>query len=396
MHTPLSTQVSAQLLAITLVPALASLGYLLCCLVVAWRWRRRPPDSMPAAFRPVTILKPVCGLEPNLEVNLRSFCDQDYPAAVQVIIGAALADDPAIAVARRVAASLPHRDIKILTGSYSLGANRKVNTLARMYGDARHDLIVISDSDILVGPTYLQHIVAPLADKNVGIVTCVYRGAPTASLWSRLGALAQDEWYIPSVLVAHAFGSEAFCAGATMALRREVLDAIGAFEALAPYLADDYVLGAQVRQLGLRSIVSRYEPTVTVDERGLRGLVTHELRWMRTIRTVQPWGHAFLFITFGLPMTLLPAPFLGAWAGLLPALSILLRVALHYVLRVRPNPDMDAGLPLFRYTRGALWLMPLRDFLSFAVWAGSFASRRVTWRSQALRVHADGVLSGAD
>jgi ceramide glucosyltransferase len=383
-------------LALTLVPAVVSLGYLACCLVVAWRWRRRPHDAASAPLPPVTILKPVCGLEPNLEANLRSFCEQEYPAPVQVVIGARAADDPAIAVARRVAASLPQRDITILTGAYTLGANHKVNTLARMYGSARHDMIVISDSDILVGPTYLRHVVATLADPTVGIVTCVYRGAPTASLWSRLGALAQDEWYIPSVLVAHAFGSEAFCAGATMALRRAVLDDVGAFEALAPYLADDYELGAHVRQLGLRSIVSRYEPTVTVDEKGFAGLVTHELRWMRTIRTVQPLGHAFLFITFALPMTLLPAPLLGPWAGVLPALAILLRVALHYVLRDRPNPDVETGPERYGYTRWALWLVPIRDFLSFAVWAASFASRRVTWRSQALRVHSDGVLSGAD
>jgi ceramide glucosyltransferase len=380
----------------TLVPAIASLGYLITCLFVAWRWRRRPQDAATSSRPPVTILKPVCGLEPNLEANLRSFCEQDYPAPVQIVIGARNADDPALIIARRVAASLPDRDIVVLTGSYALGSNHKVNTLARMYPTARHDLIVISDSDILVGPTYLSHIVAPLADPRIGVVTCVYRGAPTASLWSRLGALAQDEWYIPSVLVAHAFGSEAFCAGATMALRRDVFEKIGGFEALAPYLADDYELGAHVRRLGLRSIVSCYEPIVTVDERGLTGLVTHELRWMRTIRTVQPLGHAFLFITFGLPMTLLPAPFLGRWWAVLPALSILLRVALHYVLRDRPNPDTEAGLPMFRYTRWSLWLVPLRDVLSFVVWAASFASRRVTWRSQALRVHSDGVLSGAD
>jgi ceramide glucosyltransferase len=381
---------------VSLVPGVVSLGYLVCCLVVAWRWRRRPQDTQSATFPPVTILKPVCGLEPNLEANLRSFCQQDYPAPVQIVIGARAADDPAIGIARLVAASLPDRDITILTGSYSLGANHKVNTLARMYGSARHDMIVISDSDIHVGSTYLRHIVAPLADASVGIVTCVYRGAPTASLWSRLGALAQDDWYIPSVLVAHAFGSEAFCAGATMALRRDVLDAVGGFEALAPYLADDYELGAHVRRLGLHSIVSRYEPTVTVDERGFTGLVTHELRWMRTIRTVQPLGHAFLFITFALPMTLLSAPFLGAWAPLLPTLAILLRVALHYVLRDRPNPDVEPGPPQFGYNRWSLWLLPLRDFLSLVVWAASFASRRVTWRSQALRVHSDGVLSGAD
>jgi ceramide glucosyltransferase len=379
-----------------LVPALASLGYLVVCLIVAWRWRRRPQDSPIAPFRAVTVLKPVCGLEPNLESNLRSFCQQEYLAPVQVIIGARSADDPAIAIARRVAASLPERDIVILTGAYTLGANQKVNTLARMYREARHELIVIADSDIHVGPHYLEHIVAPLANPKVGIVTCTYRGAPTASLWSRLGALAQDEWYIPSVLVALAFGSEAFCAGATMALRREVFDAIGAFDALAPYLADDYELGAQVRQLGLRSVASRYEPIVTVDERGFTGLVTHELRWMRTIRTVQPLGHAFLFITFALPMTLLPAPWLGRWAAVLPALAILLRVALHYVLRDRPNADVEPGPPQYGYDRWSLWLVPVRDLLSFAVWAASFASRRVTWRSQALRVHSDGVLSGAD
>jgi ceramide glucosyltransferase len=205
-----------------------------------------------------------------------------------------------------------------------------------------------------------------------------------------------DDWYIASVRVALMFGSSAYCAGATMALRREVLDAVGGFAPLAPFLADDYQLGASVRDLGLRAVVSTYHPTVTTHEPDAVTLFDHELRWMRTIRTVQPYGHAFMFITYGLPMTLLAAPFLGAW-GLAPfALALLLRLALHAAGRPRAGtdaaPDADARLGI-----GALaTLLVVRDFLSFAVWAASFLGRRVSWRQQALRVHPDGVLSGAD
>jgi ceramide glucosyltransferase len=380
----------------SLAIATASLAYLLCGLIAALIWRRRRTATSRASFAPVTIFKPVCGDEPELERNLLSFCDQDYPADVEILVGARTADDPAIAVARRIQAARPDAAIRIITGAYAIGANQKVNTLARLDAEASHRLLVIADSDVRVGPTYLRHVTAPLADPAVGIVTCTYRGNPTPSIWSRLGALAVDDWYIASVRVALMFGSSAYCAGATMALRREVLDAAGGFEPLAPFLADDYQLGATIRGLGLRTVVSTYEPTLTTHEASPMALFDHELRWMRTIRTVQPLGHAFLFTTYALPMSLLAAPFLGAWASAPFLLALLLRLALHSAGRRRGASDAplegDARLGI-----GPLATMLIvRDFLSLAIWAASFLGRRVSWRQQALRVHPDGVLSGAD
>src|SRR5919199_2326410 len=212
-----------------------SLLYAAMCIATAWVWRRRRADAAATALPPVTVLKPLCGLEPDLEENLRSFCDQSYPS-VQILFGARSADDPALEVARRVAAAFPDRDIDVLSGERPLGANRKVNTLANLLPRARHDVLVIADSDIRVGATYLREIVAPLQNPSVGLVTCTYRGAPTSSFWSRLGALAIDEWVFPSVLVSLALGSADYCSGATMALRRETLEAIGGGGGRAPPL----------------------------------------------------------------------------------------------------------------------------------------------------------------
>jgi ceramide glucosyltransferase len=362
--------------------ALFSLAYVAASVVVlaAWRTRRTRTPVVPEI--PVTVLKPLCGDEPGLEENLRSFCNQSY-RAVQILFGARDADDPALAIARRVAAEFPDRDIRVMAGAHTLGANRKVNTLAHLLTAARHDVLVLADSDIRVESSYLRHVVAPLSDPGVGVVTCIYRGRPTGGIWSALGALAIDEWFIPSVLVSQALGSSAYCSGTTMALRRPVLDAIGGFAALAPLLADDYELGARVRELGLRCEVPRYEVAATVNEPTLGALIRHELRWMRTIRTVTPAGHALSFLTYALPLTILAAlaDRHARWVGLLPVLAILLRLALHFV-RERRQP--------------AAWLVPVRDLMSFGVWIMSYASRRVTWRGNTMWVRPDGVLRTAN
>ncbi|HET7295626.1 MAG TPA: bacteriohopanetetrol glucosamine biosynthesis glycosyltransferase HpnI, partial [Gemmatimonadales bacterium] len=254
-----------------------SLLYAALCVVAVVAWRRRRADPAGTELPPVTVLKPLCGLEPDLEENLRSFCHQAYPT-VQLLFGARSGDDPALEVARRVAAEFPGREIEVLSGERALGGNRKINTLANLLPSARHDVFVIADSDIRVGPTYLREVVTPLLDPAVGLVTCIYRGAPTGPFWSRFGALAIDEWVFPSVLVSLVLGSTDYCSGATMALRRDTLEAIGGFAALAPWLADDHELGARVWALGLRRVVSRYEVATTVHEPDFRTLFAHELR----------------------------------------------------------------------------------------------------------------------
>ena len=374
-----------------------SLLYTAMCFVTAVAWRRRRADASATALPPVTVLKPLCRLEPDLEANLRSFCEQMYPT-VQLLFGARSGDDPALEVARRVAAAFPERDIEVLSGERALGGNRKVNTLANLLARARHQVLVIADSDIRVGPTYLRDVVTPLRDAAVGLVTCTYRGAPTRCFWSRLGALAIDEWVFPSVLVSLALGSSDYCSGATMALRRQTLEAIGGFAALAPWLADDHELGARVCALGLRTVVSRYEVTTTVHEPSFQALFAHELRWLRTIRTSQPLGHAFLFITYVVPMTLLALPFAPRHplALALPLLGLALRVAVHYLVQYPVLSDARVPPRTLAGDRGSVWLIPLRELLSLGVWIASFAGLRVIWREGALQVRSNGTLFGDD
>jgi ceramide glucosyltransferase len=374
-----------------------SLAYSAACVALALAWRRRRAVAPTGDLPPVSVLKPLCGLEPELEENLRSFCDQRYPAA-QIVFGARAGGDPALAVARRVAADFPGRDVAVVAGDRPLGANRKVNLLAALLPSARHDVVVVADSDVRVGPTYLRHVAAPLRDPAVGLVTCLYRAAPTPTLWSRLEALAVDEGFLPSVLVSLALGSHDYCSGATTALRREVLDAIGGFEALGGILADDHELGARVSALGLRVVVSRYEVTTTVHEPGPGALVAHELRWMRTIRASKPLGHALLFVTYALPTSLLAASFAPRrpWVLALPLLALALRAVLHHVIQYPVLRDAPSPPRTLYGDRRAAWLVPLRDLLSFGVWAVSFASRRVVWRDRTMRVRPDGVLIAAE
>lgn len=377
-----------------------SLAYVVACIVITWAWQRstgrraHPPRPFGDGWPSVAVLKPLCGLEPDLEVNLKSFCRQSYPR-FEVIMGARDGADAALSVARRTAAEAgPH--VRVTVGAPSLGPNQKVNTLAHLGSETSAEIVVIADSDIRVDPGYLTAIVEPLADPTVGVVTCIYRGAPTATVWSRLAALSINEWFLPSVLVSRFFGSEAYCSGSTIAMRREVLEAIGGFQGLAPLLADDHELGARIRRLGLHSVVSHYEVRSTVDESSFTALWQHELRWMRTIRTVHPVGHACSVVTYAIPMTL-PVALFGyryPWLADVPLLAVAARLALHWVVT---RGHAATGEDRRRRAIGLLssvLLVPIRDFLSFGTWAASFANRRVVWRHQVLYVERDGVLRG--
>src|SRR5579872_3690533 len=377
-----------------LVFAVFSLVYVALGVVVTLVWRRLSAYvPQPAPLPAVSVLKPLCGDEPGLLENLRSFCEQSH-TKYELLFGARDANDPALEVARKVAAEYPHLDIRIIPGATRLGENRKINTLINLMPHARYDMIVIVDSDIRVGPNYLQRVVQPLTDPKVGIVSCTYRGRPAGGLWSELGALAIDEWFIPSVLVSGTLGSNAYCSGTTMALRRETLNAVGGLEVLAPLLADDYELGLRVRQLGMSCVIPRYELVATEHEPTLTDLVRHELRWMRTIRTVTPVGHALSFLTYVVPLTLVASAAFdfARWSLILPALAVLLRVALHYVVVEPAAWDVDRIAVNDPRPWYLVWLVPFRDIMSFAIWMMSYMSRRVTWRGTELWVRPDGVL----
>ena len=262
-----------------------------------------PPDQAPA----VTILKPLCGDEHQLYECLRSFCDQLYPR-FQIVFGVSDGDDPAVEVVSRLQREFPHLDLQIAVDRRQHGSSRKVSNLINMMSLARHDYLVISDSDVRVLPDYLARVVTPLLDPEVGIVTCPYRGTPRPGFWSLLGSLFINEWFTPSVLVAAMFGSRSFAFGTTIAMRRQVLASAGGFAAIANQLADDYRLGELTRRMGLRTVLSDVVVETCVDEASFGDLVSHELRWLRTIRAVRPLGYSLLFITFGVPVALVGVP----------------------------------------------------------------------------------------
>lgn len=369
------------LFALGLVLSIGSLFYVAGATLLLHKWRKRHLPSA-AMQPPVTVLKPLCGLETDLYTNLRSFCTQDYPH-YQVVFGLRNGHDPAAPVVQRLMREFPELDLELVIDERVWGSNYKVSNLANMLPHARHAHLVIADSDIRVGPRYLRGIVASLTEPGVGIVTCLYKGRACGSLWSRLGALFINEWFIPSVLCARALGADTYVFGATMALHRSTLDAIGGFAALRSYLADDYMLGELVRRQGLRVALSPYLVETLVDEPRARGLIAHELRWARTVRTVQPWGYAGAGLTHALPVSLIAAGLVHhlPWSAALPGLALVLRLMLHAAARRSLHSEPAPG---------AVWVIPLREALSFAIWLGSFTSRRVRWREQALSVHADG------
>jgi ceramide glucosyltransferase len=375
---PFASRLALGLLFVSLV----SLAYLAFAIVRTRRFARRarPPC---AAGAPVTVLKPVCGEEPLLYENLRSFCDQDYPR-FEVVFGVRDPGDPAIAVVERVMRDFPDLDLQLVVDDRVYGGNRKVSNLANIYHAAKYGVLVIADSDIRVGPGYLAAVTAPLSDLSVGVVTCLYAGRSTSGLWSTLGAMSINEWFIPSVLVAQAGSMAPFCFGSTVALHRHVLDEIGGFPALAGHLADDYVLGRLVAARGRRIALSPYVVEAIVAEPSLRSLWQHELRWARTVRSVQPLGYSLSFVTYAIPIAVLhlvlsPSRLVG---GLVLAAAVVLRLAAH-----------DAARRALGTSVGKVaWLVPVRDGLSFAVWAVGFFCQAVHWRGQEIAVGRGGRL----
>jgi ceramide glucosyltransferase len=364
----------------TALSALAAAYATLAALAVRRVRPRAKPAGAAAQAPPVTVLKPLCGEEHELYECLRSFCEQDYPR-FQIVFGVSDGDDPAAEVVLRLQREFPTIDIVLAVDRRQHGSSRKVSNLINMMPLARHDYLVISDSDMRVERDYLARVVPPLLDPVVGIVTCPYRGNPRSGLWSLLGSMFIDDWFMPSVRVAAMFGSRAFAFGATIALRRQVLADIGGFASIANQLADDYRLGELTRDLGLRTVLSDVVVETCVDERSLGKLVRHELRWLRTIRAVRPTGYSLSFITFGVPVAAIGCLLAGGGrpALALLAVTVAARVILHFMVR---RPDSALALHLLA--------LPLRDALSLSLWGWGFVTRRVHWRDDRLRVTSDG------
>jgi ceramide glucosyltransferase len=328
------------------------------------------------------VLKPLHGAEAGLFESLSSFCAQDYPGPVQIICGVQSAGDPAIAVVREVERAFPELQVDLVVDPRQHGSNRKVSNLINMAAEIRHDVVVLADSDMRVAPDYLRRLAGELARPGVGAVTCLYHGIPLGGVWSRLSALSIDTHFLPSIAVGLGLGLAKPCFGSTIALTTATLEEIGGFRAVADDLADDYELGAAVRRLGLDVVVPPFAIGHVCAELSFGDLFRQELRWIRTIRQIEPAGHAGSILAHPLPLALLAlclAP--GALTLASCGVAILARMALCLAV------ERSFGL-----RRHSYWLVPARDLLSFAVFVASFFGRDVSWRGHSYGVTPRGVL----
>ena len=363
---------------------LAATGCVYALIAAAAMRRFTGEDASEAtAFPSITILKPLHAAELGLHDKLASFCDQDYPGPVQILFGVQDANDPAVAVVDRLIAERPGADLQLLVSTRPAGPNPKVATLIGLQGRIRHDVVVLSDSDVSVERNYLARTVATLAQPGVGLVTCLYRGTPVPSLWARLASMAIDYDFLPNVLVGLALGLARPCFGSTIAMRRETLERIGGFDAFLGYLADDNAIGEAVRGIGMRVAIPRWIVEHACPERSFMELWSHELRWARTLRAVSPAGYAGMVITHPLPFALLGASLNGL--GALGGGSIVAAIACRLVLQLQVDHTLHVSTSRW-------WLGPARDLLAFVVYVASFFVDVVSWRGQRYRVRADGTL----
>jgi ceramide glucosyltransferase len=353
--------------------ALGPFGYYILAITAARRFfRNRPPISKDFA-PPVSVLKPVRGLDREAYENYASFCRQEYPK-FEIIFGVTEESDPAVPVIEKLIRDFPQCKIRLLIGAPALGTGDKVNKLCRMVREAKHDILIISDSDIRVAPGYLYAVAAPFADPQVGAVTCLYRGITDGTLVSEMEALGNTSDFDAGVLSAWQLGGVDFTLGATMATTKERLAQIGGFEALVDHFSDDYELGHRITALGYRVEVTTFPVFTVFPSQTLAQCFRHQVRWMLTMKHSQPWGHFSLIFTQGLPWAILAALIAPSWgiAAFYLAGYAVLRWLMAWTVGVWGVRD-----PILCKK---MYLVPLRDAFAFVVWMTSFFKRRIEWR----------------
>lgn len=363
-------------------------GFLILVAVAVARLRRAPARSQNSDLPPVTLLKPLCGLEPNLRENLASFFDQNYPD-YEIIFGLRDANDPALKVLRSVQEYFPWVPVKVVFSGPSEWPNAKVWSLQKMHAKASHDYLILSDSDVRVSPTYIEEVVRPLLDPKVGLVTCIYRGVPTGGIWSRLEALGMSVEMTAGVLASNLLEGMKFALGPTMAIRRDVLNAIGGFGALGQYCADDYVLGNLVHEAGWKVELSQHPIDHFVLNRSFAASMLHQTRWMKSARFSRPAGHVASVLSFAMPFAILgtvtaPALHRPLVALLLLAWGFVNRSLMALLAGWKAVSDRNS----LRY----FWLFPVRDFMGFCFWIASFLGNTVMWRNQTYELLHGGLM----
>jgi ceramide glucosyltransferase len=370
---------------LALLGTIASMGYYALCLwsAAGFLQERKAADRILHPTRvcpPVSILKPLKGTDPEMYESFRSHCLQDYPE-YEIIFGVSDPNDPAIRLVEQLKTEFPQRAIRLIVCPERLGANVKVSNLAQMVREARHEYVIVNDSDIRVEPDYLRRVLAPLSDPKVGLVTCLYRGVANSSVGSRLESLGISTDFCAGVLAAQTVeNGMRFGLGSTLAFRQRDLRMIGGFEAFADDLADDYQIGSRISALGLKLKLSEVVVETFLPRYTLRGFADHQLRWARTVRDSRFWGYVGLGLTFGLPwaMLLVLVAHGAGWAWGLLAATLAMRVSVALVVGKLVLHD--------RQVVASLAWIPLRDLFALLVWIVSFAGHTVAWRGDRFRL----------
>lgn len=381
------------LLGISAFGILSSTIFLVLVIIATFRFkkhaeqnRREALKTSPESLPPVTILKPVHGMEERLRDNLASFFEQDYPD-YEIIIGARSADDPAILLAEELRRQYPNAKSQIVISGPPEWPNAKVFTLQKMIQLSRHDYFVISDSDVRVGPDFLRNVIPPLFDRKLGLVSCLYRGDPASDCWSVLEALGMSVEMPSGVVVADMLEGIRFALGPAVALRRDALDLIGGIAGTADYYSDDYVLGNKIWAAGYKVIFSHYFIYHVLTPRRFVRTLGDQLRWMKSTRHSRPLGHIGSGLTFAMPFGILGFFSCAALGNMRLGLAFLFAAYLNRVVQC-----LVVGWGLLKDPRvlRLCWLYPLRDLQGFFVWVASFLSHTFYWRGEMYRFSAGG------
>jgi ceramide glucosyltransferase len=370
-------------LAFLLILIAGSLVYCVLTMIAAARYVAVvPPKPHPNGARlpPVSVLKPLSGDDLGLEENLRSFFEQDYPD-FEILFAVRSADDPAVAVAERVRARYPLVASRLIVTGEPPYPNAKVFSLDRMLGAARHDLVVMADSDIRVTPALLSTLAAEFQDERTGVVTCPYRAVPGASFWSTLEAISLNTEFLSGVLVARWLEGMRFALGPTIAARREVLTRIGGFDTLQEYLAEDFVLGKLAAEAGWGVVLSSYVIEHHIGSQPLAANLRHRLRWNRSTRRSRPWGYVGQVFTNPLPLALILLTLQPSWWPL-AAFTAIVRAGAAWATAERVLHDS--------LTRRLWWLVPFADIAGFLLWLAAFFGSTIVWRGQKYLLLRDG------
>jgi ceramide glucosyltransferase len=358
--------------AMLLLAAAPLVYYALATLAALRFFKRGRVRVLPDYAPPVSMLKPVRGVDFGSYENFASFCRQEYPN-YEILFAVNDAADPAVPLIRRIIADFAERKIRMLVGAEHLGANRKVNKLAGLACEARNEVLVLTDGDVRVGPHFLREVVAPLANHKTGAVTSLYRAIAEKNLGAQIEAVGASSDFFAGVLMAAWTEGITFALGASIATTKQWLAKIGGFEAIVDALADDYELGHRIAKAGGEVVLSRETVWTMYPAQTLRSFWDHQVRWARTVRLCRPLSYIGLLFTQGLPWVLLAAVVAPAkWiAGFYLLAYFILRFAMAWTVGVWGVGD--------EVLRRKIWLVPLRDAIHFVIWLASFGSNHIRW-----------------